>query len=92
MKKTFITLLLITLLFSCKNETKTNGKLNIVTTTSMITDLVKNIAGDSINIQGLMGMASFTDDEKNVLILRQVGGNVNQAIAILLEEHEQLEK
>ena len=55
MKKTFITLLLITLLFSCKNETKTNGKLNIVTTTSMITDLVKNIAGDSINIQGLMG-------------------------------------
>ena len=32
--------------------------------------------------------AGFTDDEKNVLILRQVGGNVNQAIAILLDENE----
>lgn len=57
MKKQFITLLLITILFSCKNETKTkeNGKLNIVTTTTMITDLVKNIGGDAINVQGLMG-------------------------------------
>jgi len=57
MKKQFITLLLIAILFSCKNETKTeeNGKLNVVTTTSMITDLVKNIGGDAINVQGLMG-------------------------------------
>jgi manganese/zinc/iron transport system substrate-binding protein len=55
MKK--ITLLLIALtLINCKNDVKkTNGKLNIVTTTSMITDLVKNIGGDVINIQGLMG-------------------------------------
>ena len=42
-------------LSNCKNKAKDNGKLNVVTTTSMITDLVKNIGGDSINIQGLMG-------------------------------------
>jgi len=55
MKKYYITALLISLLFSCKNETKNNGKLNVVTTTSMITDLVKNIGGDAINLEGLMG-------------------------------------
>lgn len=54
MKKVLL-YLLITAFFSCKNEAKDNGKLNVVTTTSMITDLVKNIGGDSINIQGLMG-------------------------------------
>ena len=55
MKKQLITLLLISILFSCKNETKSNGKLNVVTTTTMITDLVKNIGGDMVNVQGLMG-------------------------------------
>ena len=40
---------------SCKNEKKANGKLNVVTTTSMITDLVKNISGEHINLKGLMG-------------------------------------
>lgn len=56
MKKSVL-LLLVTALFlhNCKNETKTNGKLNVVTTTTMITDLVKNIGGDAINVQGLMG-------------------------------------
>lgn len=53
--KKIVLLLAIALVFSCKNETKTNGKLNVVTTTTMITDLVKNIGGDSINVQGLMG-------------------------------------
>jgi manganese/zinc/iron transport system substrate-binding protein len=48
-------LLLITAFFSCKNNTQSNGKLNIVTTTTMITDLVKNIGGDYVNVQGLMG-------------------------------------
>ena len=48
-------LLVLTIIFSCKTDTKSNGKLNIVTTTSMITDLVKNIGGDHINIEGLMG-------------------------------------
>ena len=32
-----------------------NGKLKIVTTTTMITDLVHNIGGDSVTVQGLMG-------------------------------------
>lgn len=40
---------------SCKTEKEDNGKLNVVTTTSMLTDLVKNIGGDYINLQGLMG-------------------------------------
>ncbi len=43
-------------LFSCKKEVKDdNQKLNIVTTTSMITDLIKNIGGDAIEVKGLMG-------------------------------------
>lgn len=42
-------------LFGCKNEKQDTSKLRIVTTTSMITDLVKNIGGDLIEINGLMG-------------------------------------
>lgn len=54
--KKFIYLFLIALaILSCKDEKQTNGKINVVTTTSMITDLVKNIAGDHVNLQGLMG-------------------------------------
>ncbi len=55
MKKSIYILLLITTFISCKSDKKDNGKLNIVTTTTMITDLVKNIGGDNINVQGLMG-------------------------------------
>ena len=56
MKKTFLIISIGLIFWGCKNETKPeNGKLNIVTTTSMITDLVTNIGGDVINIQGLMG-------------------------------------
>ncbi len=44
-----------TALLSCKNDTESNGKPNIVTTTTMITDLVNAIGGDQINVQGLMG-------------------------------------
>jgi manganese/zinc/iron transport system substrate-binding protein len=55
MKKNFYIILLIATFFSCKSDKKDNGKLNIVTTTTMITDLVKNIGGDNMNIQGLMG-------------------------------------
>ncbi|RKE98953.1 metal ABC transporter solute-binding protein, Zn/Mn family [Ichthyenterobacterium magnum] len=54
MKKTIL-LLAIILTVSCKQDKQTNGKLNVVTTTTMITDLVKNIGGDLINVQGLMG-------------------------------------
>lgn len=53
--KNGILLLIAILICSCKNEKQDNGKLNVVTTTSMITDLVKNIGGDFINVQGLMG-------------------------------------
>jgi manganese/zinc/iron transport system substrate-binding protein len=55
MKKYSIILSISLLFFNCKNDKQNNGKLNIVTTTSMITDLVKNIGGDYINLQGLMG-------------------------------------
>lgn len=55
MKKHLLILSLIVFTFGCKSEKKSNDKLNIVTTTTMITDLVKNIGGDHINLQGLMG-------------------------------------
>lgn len=56
MKKTSIILLLIITLFSCKNVIeKGDDKFNVVTTTSMITDLTQNIGGNLINLQGLMG-------------------------------------
>ncbi|PKB42293.1 manganese/zinc/iron transport system substrate-binding protein [Cellulophaga sp. RHA19] len=44
-------------LFACKTDAKKakNGKLNVVTTTTMITDLLHNIGGDAINVVGLMG-------------------------------------
>ena len=53
--KNIVVLVMLITVFSCKNDTPSNGKLNVVTTTSMITDLVKNIGGDNINIEGLMG-------------------------------------
>lgn len=58
MKK--ITLLYITILIlSCNTQGKkkraNKEKLNVVTTTTMITDMVKNIGGDAIAVQGLMG-------------------------------------
>ncbi|NRD22054.1 zinc ABC transporter substrate-binding protein [Winogradskyella litoriviva] len=57
MKKVIILFAITIILTACKNDndTKVNKKLNVVTTTTMITDLVKNIGGDSINVQGLMG-------------------------------------
>jgi len=53
-KNIFITFILLTIL-SCKKTKEDDGKLNIVTTTTMITDLVENIGGDFVNIKGLMG-------------------------------------
>lgn len=55
MKKSLLLVLATITILSCKKNTTDNGKLNIVTTTTMITDLVKNIGGDVINVQGLMG-------------------------------------
>ncbi len=51
-----VLLLCLSLFIGCKNaKNDTGGKLNIVTTTTMITDLVKNIGQDSVSVQGLMG-------------------------------------
>lgn len=55
MKYKFITLILLSILFSCKTDKDRNQKIQIVTTTTMITDLVKNIAGDVVEVNGLMG-------------------------------------
>ena len=57
MKKYKIILIsLCTVLFSCKQENKnTSGKLNVVTTTTMITDMITAIGGDNIEVKGLMG-------------------------------------
>ncbi len=50
-----VALLIFAFFSSCKESENSNGKLNIVTTTTLLTDLVKNIGGDDINVQGLMG-------------------------------------
>ncbi len=56
MKKITLLLLCIVALVSCKKEVKDkNAKLNVVTTTSMLTDLVATIGGDAITLNGLMG-------------------------------------
>lgn len=55
MKSHLLTFVLFLSLLSCKHEKKENAKLNVVTTTTMITDLVKNIGGDFIVLNGLMG-------------------------------------
>lgn len=38
-----------------KNDAKEDGKIRIVTTTGMITDIVKNVGGEKVNVIGLMG-------------------------------------
>lgn len=53
--KKLIVLLIAIAAFGCKEPTEKSNKLQVVTTTTMITDLVKNIGGDSIVINGLMG-------------------------------------
>lgn len=61
MKKVLASLLTITLfyvLFSCNSSGKKNtehGPLQIVTTTSMITDMVREIGGNAVIVKGLMG-------------------------------------
>lgn len=55
MKKIVVILLTLSFFSACKDSSTSNGKLNIVTTTTMITDLVNQIGGDKINVQGLMG-------------------------------------
>ncbi len=56
MKKIILLFVISLVLISCKQETKdSDQKLNVVTTTTMITDLVQNIGGNLITVQGLMG-------------------------------------
>jgi len=57
MKKVVQLIVISLMLVSCgKQKTKgVNGKLQVVTTTTMITDLVKHIGGDKIDVLGLMG-------------------------------------
>lgn len=54
MKNTFYILLSL-LLLSCGGQKEDNGKLQVVTTTTMITDLLENIGGDLIDVNGMMG-------------------------------------
>ncbi|MBA6151872.1 metal ABC transporter solute-binding protein, Zn/Mn family [Gelidibacter maritimus] len=55
MKKIVFVLLTLISMSACKESGPNNGKLNIVTTTTIITDLLNHIGGDQLNIQGLMG-------------------------------------
>jgi manganese/zinc/iron transport system substrate-binding protein len=43
------------LLVGCGSPKEDDGKLKVVTTTTMITDLLNDIGGDAITVQGLMG-------------------------------------
>ncbi|HUH46015.1 MAG TPA: zinc ABC transporter substrate-binding protein [Arenibacter sp.] len=54
--KHFLLVLLIAMV-GCKGGTKKDdhGKLKVVTTTSMLTDLLQQIGGDAIQVEGLMG-------------------------------------
>ena len=56
MKYIIIISLSLLLFASCKHTKEQNtGKLKVVTTTTMLTDLAENIGGDQIELQGLMG-------------------------------------
>ena len=55
--KRLLALLLVVWMTGCggSNETQSGDKLNIVTTTGMIADVVKNLGKDSVTVQALMG-------------------------------------
>ncbi len=54
--KAYILIIALSILVGCKDTVKNDsGKLNIVTTTTMITDMVGIIGDDKINLEGLMG-------------------------------------
>lgn len=55
MKKYIIVSIISCFLANCQKKQKTSEKLQVVTTTTMLTDLVKNIGGEAIVIEGLMG-------------------------------------
>lgn len=43
------------ILQSCSDDHSENKRFTVVTTTTMITDLVKNVGGDIVQVEGLMG-------------------------------------
>jgi len=56
--KHYVVILFALITFSCKKEVKEkkgNERLKVVSTTSQVTDLVKELAGDLIDLEGLMG-------------------------------------
>lgn len=56
--KKYIAVLLVLIVCSCKKEVQTdvaNRKLNVVATTSQVADLIKEIAGNNVLLEGLMG-------------------------------------
>ena len=58
MRRIFIFTVVVALLLSaCATESNTNtsGKMNVVTTTGMIGDIVKNVGGDYVEVISLMG-------------------------------------
>ncbi len=55
MKQFILMLITSILLTACTDAKKDDGTFRIVTTTSMITDLVKNVGGDKVSVTGLMG-------------------------------------
>ncbi|MDC7996701.1 metal ABC transporter solute-binding protein, Zn/Mn family [Gilvibacter sediminis] len=55
MKRLIVLALLLLALVSCKNEGVDDSKPNVVATTTMISDLARQIGKDSIDVQGLMG-------------------------------------
>ena len=55
MKQLMLFAITIVLISGCTDGKTKKSKFQIVTTTSMVTDLVKNIGGDLVDVQGLMG-------------------------------------
>ncbi len=55
MKQLILVTLLSVIFIACKETKPKDQKFHIVTTTSMITDLVQNIGGDKVVVEGLMG-------------------------------------
>ncbi|BDD05162.1 metal ABC transporter solute-binding protein, Zn/Mn family [Aureibacter tunicatorum] len=56
LKTSFLLVAITFIFYSCgSSQQAKNNKLQVVTTTTMITDLLHNIGKDSIEVQGLMG-------------------------------------
>lgn len=56
MKKISLAFIMLMVLVACKpSAKKENAKFTVVTTTTMITDLVKTLGGDAIEVKGIMG-------------------------------------